>query len=424
MKWTISSLYLLIFVTLLGFGFVLDRIYSVYFSDPVDDTGAYRIIFESVRRQANADLPLGEQSRNALPDLFVLEKSADFRLPRTLSSGFDDGAMIILDSDAGLSLHQKLTDPEWTLSFGPIPRARPDIRPVEYLLTVVFYLGVALVLVLWVRPLIRDVGLLSDAARKLGQGELETRLAVDTWFLKDLFSDFNKMASRLQALSANNQLYSQAVSHDLRTPLARIEFALEKLQQEPVSNEQQSAILKIRQDVSRIEMLTSELLEYARIGHTRQLQPERIDLHVFLHQVIAEFSTAKQTIAYQRESEAALFCSIDVSLFHKLISNLIDNATRHAASRILISLAETDDGAVIMVEDDGPGFDAVADAVADAGAVNKIFEPFVKGDGRGGNHFGLGLAVCNRVVQQHNGSIEADNSSSLGGARMIVTLPC
>jgi len=77
-----------------------------------------------------------------------------------------------------------------------------------------------------------------------------------------------------------------------------------------------------------------------------------------------------------------------------------------------------------MVEDDGPGFDAVADAVADAGAVNKIFEPFVKGDGRGGNHFGLGLAVCNRVVQQHNGSIEADNSSSLGGARMIVTLPC
>ncbi len=421
MKWPVTSLYLLVFITLFGFGSVIDQVYSRHFNPETEENESFRIVFESVLNSINLSIPSGSaelvKPKMGLPDLFELDPIETFVLPESLAAELSQGKLIILDSQSGISLHQRVMSKDLILSFGPLPGTSVDVNRslAEYILTLTFYLGIALVLVLWVRPLIRDVQQLSKLAKRLGSGELDARLPNNTQFLSELFSDYNRMAERLQELSNDNQLFSQAVSHDLRTPLARIEFGLEKVNQEPVSENQTEAIEKISKDLSQIENLSSELLDYARLGQTRELNLEAVDLHVFIHQAIAEFETTSYTIDYFHQVEVALIVSIDTALFQKLIRNLLGNAVKFSHSQIRISTACQNQTLTIAIEDDGDGIDGDLE--------KRLFLPFVKGGSDHKNQFGLGLAICERVMKLHQGTIKADNHSVIGGARFTLELP-
>jgi signal transduction histidine kinase len=102
-------------------------------------------------------------------------------------------------------------------------------------------------------------------------------------------------------------------------------------------------------------------------------------------------------------------------LFHKLLRNLIDNATQHAKAKVLVSTYIDKGSLIITVEDDGPGID---DSVS-----SSLFQPFCQGQTTDKKRFGLGLAICDRVVRLHSGRITANNQSSLGGAKLQVRIP-
>ena len=419
MKWTISSLYLMVFVSLLGFGWAMDRVYENYQNQGNDPLETHKSIFASFKDQIDNNpqyfnLSIQKQPE-FLPNLFQLDKSENFPLPDKLLSQLNAGEMIILDSEQGISLHQRLSNYPYILGFGPIADGLSQPQHLEFTLTVVFYLGIALVLIVWITPLVRSVQKLSEAVKAVGDGKLDSRLDQKSLYLSDLNKDFNDMAERLNTLSDNNQLFSQAVSHDLRTPLSRIKFALEKLEQKDDSDQDHEVIDKIHQDIAQIENLTSELLDYARIGQTRVLQVDDVDIDVFLQQVIAEFSEQHKSIEYVPVSNQNWQYQLDSKLFYKVVNNLLENALYFATGKVRVRLGSINTSYEITIEDDGPGIDAEI--------LDSIFMPFLQGGKKTRKHFGLGLAICERATKLLGGSISADNHSSLGGARFIVRLP-
>lgn len=414
MKWTISSLYLLVFISLLGFGWAIDRVYDSYQDESADPLASHKIVFASFLRQLNKEIQSAEEISDTLPDIFQLDSLDDFPLPSELAQRLKKGELIVLESEQGLSLHQKLSQQPYVLGFGPIPDRHSQANTLEFSLTIIFYLGIALVLIIWITPLVKSVQTLSSAARQVGDGNLNTRLNPNALYLANLNRDFNSMVERLDTLSDNNQLFSQAVSHDLRTPLARVKFALEKLTTDNLPH-QAAIIEKIQQDIEQIETLTSELLDYARLEQTRTLQNERVDLHVFLQQLIAEFSHHSDDISLKIDGNINWNYQLDSPLFHKVMRNLIQNALTYAREKIAISVLRNDNEIEIIVEDDGPGIEP--------SLLAEIFKPFKQASRQPVHQFGLGLAISQRAISLLGGSVNADNHSIMGGARFIVRLP-
>lgn len=272
-----------------------------------------------------------------------------------------------------------------------------------------------MVLAIWITPLLNSVQKLSTAIKQLGEGKLDTRLEQKGMTLSSVFRDFNKMADRLETLSDNNQIFSQAVSHDLRTPLSRIMFALEQLKKTDDKQQQFKVFEKIGNDVRQIESLTTELLEYARIEQTRKIDKSEVDLNIFIQQVIAEFYQTGKQINFESNQAATCMYNLDSQLFHKVISNLLSNATLHAKNKILITLTVNQNRSIqISVEDDGSGLNEKM--------LQQIFKPFSRSKNNSG-HYGLGLAICSRVMKLLQGDIRADIFSALGGARFTLYLP-
>jgi len=409
----------MVFISLLGFGWAIDQVYDSYQGPSEDPLETHILVFDSFRQQLGSNphyLTLSHQQiEDFLPKLFQLDKPENFPLPGKLANQLDAGEIIILESEQGVSLHQRLDRQPYVLGFGPIADGLSKPRQLEFTLTVIFYLGIALVLIVWITPLIKSVQKLSAAAKAVGDGKLDNRLDQKSLYLSDLNKDFNHMVERLNTLSDNNQLFSQAVSHDLRTPLSRIKFALEKLDRQGNSVQDGKVIGKIHQDIAQIENLTSELLDYARIGQTRALQADEVDLDVFLQQVIAEFSDQSGAIEYSSTKNSEWQTILDSALFYKVVNNLIGNALHYADGKIRVLLCRNDSSYEIIIEDDGPGIKAEI--------LDKIFVPFLQGSNQVKKHFGLGLAICHRAMKLLGGSISADNRSSIGGARFIVRLP-
>ena len=113
-------------------------------------------------------------------------------------------------------------------------------------------------------------------------------------------------------------------------------------------------------------------------------------------------------------SAGSLEVSADAALIHRLIANLFDNELKHlrASCAVTISLSRSEDGALLVVEDDGPGFEPEV--------LSQVFERRVKG--RNSTGHGLGLAFVEAVVRAHGGTVDASNSRE-GGARLTIILP-
>jgi len=415
MKWTISSLYLMVFISLLGFGWAIDLVYNSYQGQTGDPLESQKLIFSSFKQALDEKPQLLQADQQFLPDLFQLDKPEDFPLPAELEQRLNAGDIIVLESDQGISMHQHLNHQNLILGFGPIVVGVEEPRLFEFTLTVVFYLGIALVLIIWITPLVKSVQKLSGAAKAVGNGDLGVRLNQNAIYLSELNQDFNRMVERLNTLSDNNQLFSQAVSHDLRTPLSRIKFALEKLNNEDNLQQRLEVIDKIHSDIAQIENLTGELLDYARIGQTRSTQVDEVDIDILLRQVIGEYSDRCDDIEYRINGNGDWDYMLDSNLFHKVIDNLIKNGLDYTRQKLLVELSRDKDYIQVIIEDDGPGIDA--------GVMGKIFAPFQMASHKSKKHFGLGLAICYRAMKLLGGSITADNHASLGGARFIVRLP-
>ena len=294
-----------------------------------------------------------------------------------------------------------------------------------FLVTGLFCFGLA-------RYLATPVGRIRVAAQRIASGDLSARVQKNRIprghdEIAKLAGDFNKMADRMEALvTAQNRLLGD-VSHELRSPLARLNLALE-LARRGDETKREAALVRIEREAGRLDELIGELLTLSRLenGLPSEKLNQNVDVAALLHEIAADaqfeaVGSGRGVQAAYDGPEECVFVRGDAELLRRAFENLTRNALKHTFddSQVLLELRNAGDKVVVAVKDGGPG---VPDAELKA-----IFRPFYRvetardraGSDRG---TGLGLAIAERAVSAHGGEIRASNRKE-GGLCVEIELP-
>jgi two-component system sensor histidine kinase CpxA len=274
------------------------------------------------------------------------------------------------------------------------------------------------------RQLSAPIQYLRNATHSIADGNLAVRVSGLLGTRRDelahLATDFDAMAARLRALLDSQQQLLRDVSHELRSPLARLQIAL-GLARRPGANLAQE-LDRIEQEAQRLNELIGEILSLSRLDDpAHALRSEAVPMAELLDAICedARIEADTRAVAIELAAPAELALRGDRELLHRAIENVVRNAVRFSPDSGRISVQAQRQGAavVVTVSDQGPG---VPPAL-----LQRIFEPFfrvasARERDSGGN--GIGLAIAARVLSLHGGSIAASNVDP-HGLRVTLTLP-
>ena len=266
---------------------------------------------------------------------------------------------------------------------------------------------------------------LSAASRRIAAGDLNTRVGHSLPERKDeigrLATDFDAMASRLQAMQQANQRLLQDVSHELRSPLARLTVALEIARKKGAPNVE-SELDRIELESERLGALVDDVLGLLReSSETVPKVDEEFDLNVLLNDLVDvvnyEVPEGKPGITWKPVQPFPY--RGDRELLWRAMENLLRNALRHTDpdNGVILNLERERKQVHLSVRDFGPGLPE--------GELEKIFEPFYRvqeSRDRGSGGHGLGLSIAANAVRRHGGRIAARNAND-GGLIVQVSLP-
>lgn len=257
------------------------------------------------------------------------------------------------------------------------------------------------------------------ASRRLANGELDTRLQVRDQGgdeTDELARDFNSMAEQLQERVQAQKRLMGDVSHELRSPLARLRIALALAQDDRANSD--NYLARIEQEAERLEQLIAQLL-------ASQPQTITLDTHIdivsLLRQLCADANFEGQaqdkTVEFTSDTRQAIVGSSG-DLLHKSFENILRNALAHTANHTQVAVQVLSQGAgyLVTVVDHGPG--------VPPDELETIFDEFYRVDTartRESGGYGLGLAIARRAVEQHSGSIQAENTDT--GLEISIRLP-
>ncbi len=322
----------------------------------------------------------------------------------------------LLDADGNTSWLYDAGSINAIVRLGPIEAPQDNV--LLDLLPPLFYLSIFVVVGLWLRPILRDINVISNGASRFAADYREPLSTADqTTELKSLATNLDDMAARLSGVLRSQKELIAALSHEMRTPLARIRFALAVLG-EDVSEELKKKLAAMNDDVQEIDELVASMLNYARLDHPDiEMRWQDVPAVAWLEQVVAKApGDAVRIEAVIAEGlETVRF---DARLMELALSNLLVNATRYAEGKVRCKIAQERGTYVLAVEDDGAG---IPEAAKD-----NIFKAFTRIDdsrNRETGGYGLGLAVVARVAELHGGKAAVDTSPELGGARFRLSWP-
>ena len=369
---------------------------------------------------------------------FPLKIRTRSELPSEVSNRFSDGkdaAFYRLGGDSFVAL--LLKDQEHALSMGPLPTIIAVAQKAgRRSLTFWFLISACLIagLVFNVSNKFRRI---EDAAKQIALGKLDTRVDVHrAGEAKVLALAFNSMAEKTEGMIRAKKDMLHVVSHELRTPLARLRFGLELMDTAEDESQKKALRASLDHSIEELDAIVAEVLEYVR-NENSATHLERVWIGVqqaFLQTIRGSEQQASrvefQWVFPDDPPQSHVFA--DRIAFHRVLGNLVSNALRYARRTICIrvyrvptSPGKTDVGQVCLeVQDDGPGI-----APEDC---QRVLEPFVRLEGtdraavgsQASNHagLGLGLAIVDRILQQHGGQVTIDQGS-LGGCRVRTYWP-
>jgi two-component system sensor histidine kinase CpxA len=260
---------------------------------------------------------------------------------------------------------------------------------------------------------------LASAADRFGRGDLSARVTYrGKSEIGTVASSFNEMADRIQTLMTAERRLLQDISHELRSPLARLNFAAELARTAP---DRQIAMDRIQRDIDRLSMLVGELLEITRAeGDPAARRMQAVDINKLVADIVeaCQLDATSRGCTIDVEGSSSHTIEGDPELLRRAIENVLRNAVAHAPhqSAVTLSLVEDENGVTIAVRDRGPG--------VPEDLLTSIFAPFYRVDASrelqtGG--IGLGLSITSRAIQLHHGSVRAENAHP--GLRVLLTLP-
>lgn len=451
MKRIYLSLTLSILAAVFGLGFLLNGLYKNLQTDELDlsslpELAGYRHILERLSNAQGNQQQLIHNAQTLLGLPITLTAIEQLALPDSLHQHLLSGqALVLAEQDqqqAGqpvtLSLYLYSNHLQKLLSVSGIQVTLPSSqwRLEKFIFTLMFYLGLCLALVIWLAPLVQRLAKLHHAARDFGEGNLSARVSqTQLSYINELEKSFNTMAERIETLICDNKLLSRAVSHDLKTPLARLRFGVDMLMDRDEfrqSKQLNNYRKRLDNDLNEMQSLIDSLLEYAKLDqHQLPLNFQPIQLNSLLSELINTHQTTESAIDFINP-ESSITINADNHYLKRLLNNLMENALRFAQDKVRISLDHIDQQLILSFENDG--------APLSLDECQDIFKPFIRGQNNNlisnqkhnpknnqknqaiSNH-GMGLAICERIAKWHHASIHADNSPDLAGARFQVIFP-
>lgn len=272
------------------------------------------------------------------------------------------------------------------------------------------------------RYLEQPVRILRHAFAALSDGKLDTQvrhlLGSRRDALADLVGDFDGMARRLQEQIAAQQRLVHEVSHELRSPLSRLQMAIGLAQQDP--QRFHATLDRIENESLRLQTMLENMLTLAQLeSPDREMPTQPADPFDVLAEAVrdARFEAqARRTrlIFDEHGARRALQLPLDAHGLARAFDNVLRNAVAYGGDRVEITVLQTAASWQVAIADRGPGVDPDALAL--------IFEPFYRLPQARRRGFGLGLAIARRAVLRHGGSISAANRDG-GGLVVTIALP-
>jgi signal transduction histidine kinase len=303
----------------------------------------------------------------------------------------------------------------WVGEWMNMPNALISIRTLLlYYLPVLVAVAALFWLLAW--NIASPIRRLAKTVDRFGSGELSVRTGSRRRDeIGNLSRTFDRMAERISTLLTAERRLLQDISHELRSPLARLEFAAELVR---TAEDRDAAVGRLRKEISRLNNLVNELIQVTRAeGDPSQYQAEEIRFDEIVLEVIEDYrNTRRCEIA--ADAGKPVVVRGDRELLRRSIENILQNGLRYSpeGAPLEVKLETAGDTVRLTIRDYGPG--------VPHDALTKIFQPFFRVDDSrdkttGG--VGLGLAITGRAVALHHGRLSAENANP--GLRVTMEIP-
>jgi two-component system OmpR family sensor kinase len=330
------------------------------------------------------------------------------------------GEVALMSAEDGRAwMLKRLADDGRVLAF---KYAVPDTRRglLEWLLAFGFYAAIALVIMTWLWPLTRDLRRLERSTTNFGNRNWVFDAAIKPGSpVQPLAEAFRRMAARIDSLIGSHKDMSNAVSHEIKTPLARMRFEIEMARTATSPDKLAEHMNNINTDIAELNAFVTATLDYAI------LERAEVALNVSWHNFTIILPAVTESVRRSAPPDLTIRCEVgsdatrvscDAHLMETVLRNLLYNAMRYARNQIVVTFEVRSGLYGLHVDDDGPGIPE-----ADR---QRVFGSFVQLGERSGTKvgYGLGLAIVKRVVEWHDGTVVVSRSA-LGGARFSIHWP-
>jgi signal transduction histidine kinase len=303
----------------------------------------------------------------------------------------------------------------WFFFIVPRGALAPSVLTPEHL----FFMGAAVLLCYWLAyHLTQPVRQLQKAVEQFGGGNLSARVHSERADeLGELARTFDRMAGRIEMLLAAERRLLGDISHELRSPLARLGVAVELAR---TGDNSESALNRIQKESDRLNALVGQLLEVTRAeGDPSLMRREPVQLDELVGEILDDAAIEAQSrgcrLDYRRE---LVNVEGEPELLRRAVENVVRNAIRYSPhdAAVEVGVMRRDSKALVSVRDRGPG--------APEEALPRLFDAFYRVDGareRSSGGIGLGLSIARRAIELHHGSIRASNAHP--GLEVTMELP-
>lgn len=416
------SLYFLIISIFIIFSWILDEVWSSYLEQDIESYTGYKSMLHALSDYL-------EKHPEDEWELIVAGAAKQWHMPLKLMSVdkldqlsypnheviSKDGTHIYYDEDS-VEIHHRINDTSTIIILGP---AQMPTRPrLEALVRAVLLASLACIIFFWLRPLSRDLDSLRQSAIEFGQESFDVVAPkASSNMMEPMVTAFNSMASRIKRLIDAHKELSNAVAHELRTPLARAKFALQMLASTDDKAKQEKYRNAICADICELEELVNEMLIYASFDSEKpELNFTAESIVEIVQQQAIAFEETEQKITVINKLQDQLV-EVDRHFITRALNNYVSNAVKYGKGEINIAVLQQGDQCQIRVTDNGEG---VCDSFKET-----IFDAFSRGDesrNRETGGFGLGLAIVCRIMEWHGGEALVEDCNQ-GGACFVLSWP-
>jgi two-component system, OmpR family, sensor histidine kinase RstB len=415
------SFYVVLFGLISAYSFIADMSIERWLSEMmvIDKTNDYIVVFYLIE---NLHESLDKQEFDAVIENFPSQSNTPLKMFDVNSINFspklfNSDSIYVADEYNDL-LYYRFNNSDLVARIGPLSTYEPLTEYTSWYESG-YYPFLALGIFAWIFLFHRKINRLDKAATEFGKGNLLIRVSQKGRHrVGNLNHSFNLMASQIEQLVQGHKNLTNAVAHELRTPMARIRFQLDMLYNEQDKQQCQEYMFGISDDLNELSDLVDELLTFAKFDREPIPKLHVNSLNDSINNVIrSRHFDSNVKINYREQTGKFDLAPFEPRNLERAIGNLLTNAQKYTRDTVDIIIEHGKKHITIYVDDNGPGIPRESR--------NNIFQPFKRLDDsrtRETGGYGLGLAIVKQIAVRHRGEISID-TSPIGGARFKLSWP-